>query len=155
MASWHTIGALAGRGAAGRRPAAARDGPMVDDSQVAIDQARSTIEQLGITVHVKQNGAQALRQLQQWRDDGIDVTAKLLMVVTDAEMPEMDGYRLTTEIRKDPALKDLYVVLHTSLSGDFNKSMTEKVGCNDFLSKFQPDQLAMTVQNRIRDKLKQ
>lgn len=49
---------------------------------------------------------------------------------------EMDGYRLTTEIRNDPRLRSLYVVLHTSLSGSFNESMVKKVGCDNFLSKF-------------------
>ena len=72
------------------------------------------------------------------------------MVITDAEMPEMDGYRLTTEIRQDPRLKNLYVVLHTSLSGNFNKAMVEKVGCDGFLSKFQPDQLVETVRTRLQ-----
>jgi two-component system chemotaxis response regulator CheV len=66
-------------------------------------------------------------------------------------MPEMDGYRLTREIREDPRLKDLYIVLHTSLSGSFNKAMVQKVGCDDFLSKFQPDKLAGVIQERIRD----
>jgi two-component system, chemotaxis family, chemotaxis protein CheV len=75
------------------------------------------------------------------------------MLITDAEMPEMDGYRLTAEVRKDPALKNLYVVLHTSLSGSFNKAMVEKVGCDDFLSKFQPDELAKVVQKRLRSLL--
>jgi two-component system chemotaxis response regulator CheV len=65
-------------------------------------------------------------------------------------MPEMDGYRLTREVREDPALKDLYIVLHTSLSGSFNKAMVQKVGCDDFLSKFQPDKLATLIQDRIR-----
>jgi two-component system chemotaxis response regulator CheV len=54
-------------------------------------------------------------------------------------------------VRKDPALKNLYVVLHTSLSGSFNKAMVEKVGCDDFLSKFQPDELAKVVQKRLRE----
>jgi two-component system chemotaxis response regulator CheV len=124
---------------------------VVDDSPVAIEQVRSTLEQLNISIHTESNGLRGLRRLQQWRDEGLDVPSKLLMLITDAEMPEMDGYRLTTEIRSDPLLKDLYVVLHTSLSGDFNKSMVEKVGCNDFISKFQPDDLATAVQNRIRD----
>jgi two-component system chemotaxis response regulator CheV len=86
----------------------------------------------------------------KWTDEGINVPEKLLMVITDAEMPEMDGYRLTTEIRNDPRLQNLYVVLHTSLSGSFNKAMVKQVGCDDFLSKFQPDQLASLVQERIR-----
>jgi len=74
---------------------------------------------------------------------------KLLMVFTDAEMPEMDGYRLTTEIRNDPRLAGLYVVLHTSLSGSFNEAMVRKVGCDDFLSKFQPDLLVDVIRRRL------
>ena len=123
---------------------------LVDDSAVAIEQARTTLLQLGVNVIVEKDGLKALNRLQSWRDQGIDVTEKLLMVITDAEMPELDGYRLTTEIRNDPAMKELYIILHTSLSGSFNKAMVEKVGCNDFLSKFQPDALAKAVQDRIR-----
>jgi two-component system chemotaxis response regulator CheV len=89
----------------------------------------------------------------RWADSGINVPEKLLMVISDAEMPEMDGYRLTTEIRNDSRLRDLHVVLHTSLSGSFNNAMVQKVGCDGFLSKFQPDKLAVTVQERIRDLL--
>ena len=47
-------------------------------------------------------------------------------------------------------MKDLFVVLHTSLSGNFNKAMVEKVGCDGFLSKFQPDQLVETVRARLQ-----
>ena len=61
----------------------------------------------------------------------------------------MDGYRMTTEIRSDPKLKNLYIALHTSLSGQFNKAMVEKVGCDAFLSKFHPEQLANLVKERI------
>ena len=75
------------------------------------------------------------------------------MMITDAEMPEMDGYMLTSEVRKDPALKGMFIVLHTSLSGNFNKAMVEKVGCDGFLSKFQPEKLTKEVQRIIRKKL--
>ena len=124
---------------------------LVDDSTMAIEQAKQILEQLHLTVHIEMDGSKALARLKGWADDGIDVNSKLLMVITDAEMPEMDGYRLTTEIRSDPRLKDLHVVLHTSLSGSFNDAMVKKVGCDDFLSKFQPDKLASTVQERIRN----
>ena len=65
------------------------------------------------------------------------------------EMPEMDGYRLTTEVRKDPRLKDLYVVMHTSLSGSFNQAMVEKVGCDKCLSKLQPEKLVDVMVDRL------
>lgn len=123
---------------------------LVDDSRLAIEQASATLKQLGLKVIVETDGLKALKRLQGWRDEGIDVCKKLLMVITDAEMPEMDGYRLTTEIRSDPALKDLHIVLHTSLSGNFNHAMVKKVGCDGFLSKFQPDKMAEEVQAHVR-----
>lgn len=123
---------------------------VVDDSSVAISQLRDTLGQLGLRLHVATDGLRALQQLKRWADEGHDMEEKLLMVFTDAEMPEMDGYRLTTEIRSDPRLRDLYVVLHTSLSGSFNDAMVKKVGCDDFLSKFQPDQLVEVVRRRLQ-----
>jgi len=123
---------------------------LAEDSPTAVKQVRETLSNLGIEVVSMQDGLQALNLLRQWTKEGRKVTDEILMLVTDAEMPEMDGYRLTAEVRKDPLLRDLYVVLHTSLSGSFNHAMVEKVGCNDFLSKFQPDELAKVVQKRLR-----
>lgn len=123
---------------------------LVDDSPTGIAQLKDTLSQLSLTLHVETDGLRALRRLQSWADEDPAISSRLLMVITDAEMPEMDGYRLTSEIRKDPRLRDLYVVLHTSLSGNFNKAMVEKVGCDGFLSKFQPDQLVEVVRERLR-----
>jgi two-component system chemotaxis response regulator CheV len=122
---------------------------LVDDSNVALTQLKETMAQLQIRTHVASDGLKALKMLQLWADSGVDMQEKLLMVITDAEMAEMDGYRLTTEIRSDPRLKDLYVVLHTSLSGSFNEAMVKKVGCDNFLSKFQPDKLVDMVRQRL------
>lgn len=128
---------------------------VVDDSSVGLAQCRSTLDFMGIKVHEATDGKRGLEKLKKWAADGEVVPEKLLMLITDAEMPEMDGYRLTREIREDPRLKDLYIVLHTSLSGSFNKAMVQKVGCDDFLSKFQPDKLASLIQDRIRSVIEQ
>ncbi|MFC5698689.1 chemotaxis protein CheV [Pseudomonas sp. GCM10022186] len=130
--------------------AVGREVLLVDDSSVALTQLRETLAQLGMRMHMASDGLKALQMLKAWADSGEDMTAKLLMVFTDAEMPEMDGYRLTTEIRNDPRLRDLYVVLHTSLSGSFNEAMVKKVGCDNFLSKFQPDKLVDVVLDRLQ-----
>lgn len=130
--------------------AAGREVLIIDDSMVALHQLTDALGQLGVTVHQATDGLKGLQQLQQWADQGEVLTDKLLMVFTDAEMPEMDGYRLTTEIRNDPRLRDLYVVMHTSLSGSFNAAMVEKVGCDNFLSKFQPDRLADVIEERLK-----
>ncbi|WP_286790818.1 MULTISPECIES: chemotaxis protein CheV [unclassified Pseudomonas] len=129
--------------------AKSREIMLVDDSSTALNQMRDTLTQLGLTFHIATDGLKALQKLKQWAKDGVNVSEKLLMLITDAEMPEMDGYRLTTEIRQDPQLSSLYVVLHTSLSGSFNEAMVKKVGCNAFLSKFQPDLLVEAVRTRL------
>ncbi|MDH4652941.1 MULTISPECIES: chemotaxis protein CheV [unclassified Pseudomonas] len=130
--------------------AVGREVLLVDDSSVALTQLQETLSQLGMRMHMASDGLKALKMLKAWADSGEDMTEKLLMIFTDAEMPEMDGYRLTTEIRNDPRLRDLYVVMHTSLSGSFNDAMVKKVGCDNFLSKFQPDRLVDVVMDRLK-----
>ncbi|WP_412972202.1 chemotaxis protein CheV [Glaciecola sp. MF2-115] len=124
---------------------------IVDDSATARWQVRETLTQLGIEVIEEKDGLRALKLLQAWADDGKKVTDEILMMFTDAEMPKMDGYRLTSEVRKDERMSDLFIALNTSLSGSFNEAMVEKVGCNRFISKFQPDLLVEVVQDRMRE----
>ncbi|QSX39423.1 chemotaxis protein CheV [Shewanella cyperi] len=126
---------------------------IVDDSATARRQVRDTLAQLGLEIIEVNDGLQALQLLQSWCDEGINVADALLMMITDAEMPEMDGYKLTHEVRSDPRMRDLYITLNTSLSGSFNNAMVEKVGCDKFISKFQPDRLVEVVQDRLRDLL--
>ena len=128
---------------------------IVDDSSTARKQVRDTLEQLGIEIIECHNGAEALALLKEWANEGIKVTERLLMMFTDAEMPEMDGYRLTSEVRSDERMADLFIALNTSLSGSFNEAMVEKVGCNRFISKFQPDMLVDVVQQRMRELLQE
>lgn len=128
---------------------------VVDDSLVARNQIKRTLDQLGVKSVMAKNGREGLEMLQQWASKEPEkLTQELIMVISDVEMPEMDGYKLTTEIRKDSQLSSLYVVLHTSLSGVFNSAMVEKVGANKFISKYDPDVLGRAVLeqiNRIAD----
>ncbi|MDP0919671.1 hypothetical protein Q6272_32000, partial [Klebsiella pneumoniae] len=73
--------------------------------------------------------------------DQVLLLARFLGVLLEHALELVIAAELRTEIRNDPRLRGLYVVLHTSLSGSFNDSMVKKVGCDNFLSKFQPDKL--------------
>lgn len=126
---------------------------VVDDSATARKQVKDTLVQLGLDIVERKNGAAALKLLKQWADEGKDVNQEILMMFTDAEMPEMDGYRLTAEIRNDPRMANMFIALNTSLSGSFNEAMVKKVGCNRLISKFQPDMLVEVVQQRMRELL--
>ncbi len=126
-----------------------------DDSAVARSKLKSILDKLGIRSKIVNNGKIALDLLRKWADEaearGSSVSDRVFMVISDIEMPEMDGYTLTTSIRKDDRLKDLYVVLNSSLSGGFNDTLTDKVGANVFLSKWHGEELAKAIVTRIHD----
>jgi two-component system chemotaxis response regulator CheV len=122
---------------------------IVDDSRVARKQIQRTVEQLGVETVLFNNGKVALTHLREMVDRGQDPRDIYYMVISDVEMPEMDGYTLVKELKEDPRTRDLFILLHTSLSGVFNKSMVEKVGADDFLAKFKADDLAKRVSLRI------
>lgn len=117
-----------------------------DDSMVARKQVCRTIEEeLKMETVTAKDGKQALSLLKEWADTDNEKLQRLALVVSDIEMPEMDGYTFTTEVRADHRLSHLYIILHTSMSGVFNQTMVDRVGANKFIAKFEPDILAAAV----------
>ncbi|WP_287028875.1 chemotaxis protein CheV [Pseudomonas sp. UBA6310] len=123
---------------------------IVDDSSVARKQVSRCLESVGVEVTALNDGRQALDYLKSMADEGRHPEDELLMMISDIEMPEMDGYTLTAEVRADQRLQKLHILLHTSLSGVFNQAMVKKVGADDFLAKFRPDDLASRVVERVK-----
>jgi two-component system chemotaxis response regulator CheV len=117
---------------------------IADDSTVARKQVERAITSLGFEVVSVKDGKEAFEKLLEMAATG-SIYDQISLVISDIEMPEMDGYTLTAEIRRHPDLKDLYVILHSSLSGVFNQAMVERVGANSFIAKFNPDELGNAV----------
>ena len=122
---------------------------IVDDSAIARKQINKVVTSLGVETTMLKNGKEALDFLENMVAQGQTPTKELLLVISDIEMPEMDGYTFTAEVRNHPKLCNLHIILHTSLSGIFNEAMVKKVGANDFLAKFHPDELAKRVSLRM------
>ena len=121
---------------------------VADDSSVARKQVHRALEAIGVQCVLAKDGREALNMLLEMSKNG-HIHDQIALVISDIEMPEMDGYTFTAEIRNNPNLKDLHVILHTSLSGVFNQAMVQKVGANNFIAKFQPDELAKAVQGAL------
>lgn len=121
---------------------------VADDSSVARKQVQRALEAIGVQCVLAKDGREALNMLLEMAKQG-PILDQIALVISDIEMPEMDGYTFTAEIRNNPNLKDLHVILHTSLSGVFNQAMVQKVGANNFIAKFQPDELAKAVQGAL------
>jgi two-component system chemotaxis response regulator CheV len=125
-----------------------------DDSFVA----RSLIEQglhaMGVPFIMTKSGQEAWTKLQTISDDaeskGQHITDRIAMVLTDLEMPEMDGFTLTRNIKQDPRFRNLPVIIHSSLSGSTNEDHVRSVGADGYVAKFQADELAATIRGVLQ-----
>jgi two-component system chemotaxis response regulator CheV len=122
---------------------------VADDSYVA----RSVIE-LGlkamnapyVMVHTgKQAWDYLLATAAQCKMDGVGVKEKISVILTDLEMPEMDGFTLTKLVKQDSRFKGIPVVIHSSLTGTTNENHVKAVGADGYVAKFSPRELAATL----------
>jgi two-component system chemotaxis response regulator CheV len=118
---------------------------VVDDSQVARRQITEALVQLGIECETAADGKLALELLEEKLAAGEDINSYYMMIISDIEMPEMDGYMLTQAIRANPQLHGLYILLHSSISGEFNVDRVRETGANKFIQKYNADDLAKVV----------
>ncbi len=124
---------------------------VADDSLVARKQVKATLDKIGLECDLAKNGQEALDMLKEAVKDGKPISDTYDVIISDIEMPEMDGYTLTTEIRADDRLANLPVMLHTSLSGTFNSNMVKKVGADRFVAKFDAEELAKEVHGMLTE----
>lgn len=120
-----------------------------DDSTVARKQIEMTLDKLGVRHIGCRNGLDAWKRLEEIADQAdlakIPVYNLVQMVLTDVEMPEMDGYVLTKKIKSDPRFVGIPVVMHSSLSAQANIAMGRAVGADMYVPKFDPKELAAVV----------
>lgn len=121
-----------------------------DDSSVARDQITRTLDHMGVRHIGATNGAEAWEKLQelaaQAASTGQSVRDLVSFVLTDVEMPEMDGYVLTRRIKEDERFSGLPVIMHSSLTADANQMLGKGVGADAYVPKFQPHELAGTLE---------
>ncbi len=125
-----------------------------DDSNVARTQIQKTLQRMKLRYISTINGKEAWNKLQELADQaevrGADVSHTVPVVLTDVEMPEMDGYVLTKKIRADDRFKNVRVVIHSSLSAETNVQLGMAVGADDYVAKFNPKELSAALRKLIK-----
>ncbi|MBI4754345.1 MAG: chemotaxis protein CheV [Betaproteobacteria bacterium] len=120
-----------------------------DDSSVARKQIRRTLEAMQVNYLEAANGRQAWESLARLaahaKSTGRKVRDLVSAVLTDIEMPEMDGYMLTKQIKSDTRFAGVPVIMHSSLSGQSNRQLGESVGVDCYVPKFEPHRLCETL----------
>ncbi|WP_293765374.1 chemotaxis protein [uncultured Aquitalea sp.] len=125
-----------------------------DDSAVARKQVQQTLEAMQLKYTSSINGMRAWEELQKMAAQaelaGKQLNETLHLVLTDVEMPEMDGYMLTKLIKTDPRFSGIPVLMHSSLSGNSNQKLGESVGVDAYVSKFEAQKLALKLREMLK-----
>jgi two-component system chemotaxis response regulator CheV len=126
-----------------------------DDSSVARGQIEKTLDALGVKHVSTLNGRHALEELEKIalaaQQQGKKVCDIVQLVLTDVEMPEVDGYMLTKSIKSDPRYAGIHVVMHSSLSSISNHQLGKSLGVDEYVSKFEPQRLADVLTRVLTD----
>ena len=120
-----------------------------DDSTVARKEIISVLDKLGVKYVQSNDGLEAWEKLSSMASragtERTPVKNYIQLILVDAEMPEMDGYVLTRNIKSDSRFAGIPVVMHSSLSSEANRTMGQKVGVDAYVAKFDPVVLADTL----------
>lgn len=121
----------------------------VDDSMVARRKIAEVLDKMGVKHIQGNNGREAWERLKAMADTaktaGMPLHEQIQVILTDAEMPEMDGYVLTQKIRADPRFDNIPIVMHSSLSSEANRAMGRAVGVDYYVAKFDSIALSETI----------
>lgn len=120
-----------------------------DDSAVARKEIVMVLEKLGLNYIQANDGKEAWDKLsnlaKRASTENKPLRAQIQLILVDAEMPEMDGYVLTKNIKTDSRFAGIPVIMHSSLSSEANKTMGQRVGVDAYVAKFDPAVLADTL----------
>ncbi|MFT3758641.1 chemotaxis protein [Thauera sp.] len=126
-----------------------------DDSSVARRQIQQTLDAMGVRHVSAVNGRKLWEELNRAaahaESSGRKVGDLVSLVLTDVEMPEMDGYILTKQIKSDRRFTGIPVIMHSSLSGSSNQQLGLSVGVDEYVPKFEPQRLAQTLGRLLQE----
>jgi two-component system chemotaxis response regulator CheV len=120
-----------------------------DDSAVARMMIEQGLKAMGVPFIMTKSGQEAWDRLKvmaaEAESQGLTIQDKVALVLTDLEMPEMDGFTLTRNIKQDARYRGIPVVIHSSLTGSTNEEHVKKVGADAYVAKFVAEELAETL----------
>ncbi len=124
-----------------------------DDSLIARTMIEQGLEAMGLPYLMCKTGKEAWDQLQAIaaaaEGEGKTVRDRVALVLTDLEMPEMDGFTLTRNIKQDARFASIPVVIHSSLTGSTNEAHVQKVGADAYVAKFVAEDLAAALREAL------
>lgn len=122
---------------------------IAEDSYMLRDLLLKTLGSAGYHTISAENGQIAWDKIKKLTEDGSVLTDKIQMLITDIEMPQMDGHHLIRKIKEDPALQDLPIIIFSSLINDEMRRKGEALGAYAQITKPEIEQLIGVVDKRL------
>jgi two-component system chemotaxis response regulator CheV len=124
-----------------------------DDSGFARKLIEQSLAAIGADYLMAKTGLEAWEMLDKIARDaqaqGQRARDKVALVLTDLEMPEMDGFTLTRQIKSDERTRDIPVVIHSSLTGAANEAHVKNAGATGYVAKFAAGDLATAIRQAL------
>jgi two-component system chemotaxis response regulator CheV len=126
---------------------------VAEDSKVARQMLEKGLNMMEIPAQMHVTGLEAWNKIRKMAEEckaaGVPISDKISFVLTDLEMPEMDGFTLTLNIKRDEFLKNIPVIIHSSLSGSANEDHVRKVGADGYVAKFEINELEAAIHKAL------
>ncbi|RKP48145.1 chemotaxis protein [Trinickia fusca] len=120
-----------------------------DDSAFARTLLGQALTAIGAAHTLANTGEEAWQLLLRYADEAakenVPVREKVPLVITDLEMPEMDGFMLTRKIKADQRFRHIPVLIHSSLTGAANEAHVRNAGADGYIAKFDPEELCSAI----------
>lgn len=110
---------------------------VLDDSSTARKLVKDALEKMGLTVVEAKNGVEGLDKMKElYERYGDNLSKELRIILSDIEMPQMDGYHFASNIKNDDRFKAIPIVFNSSLSNEFSELQSKEAGGAAYLTKF-------------------
>jgi two-component system chemotaxis response regulator CheV len=129
---------------------------LVDDSLTARKMEKEALEKMGFDVIEAKNGEEGLQKLEElYSTYGNNLKEKLKLILSDIEMPKMDGYHMAAKIHNDPRFKNIPLIFSSSISDAFSDERGKAVGAEGYLVKFDPTKFYRSIADVIKNSNKE
>jgi two-component system chemotaxis response regulator CheV len=124
---------------------------VVDDSNTARKIEEDALKEMGFDVVDAIDGEDALKKLEElYSIYGDEVKDRLKLILSDVEMPKMDGFHFAARVKDDERFKDIPIVFSSSISDAFSEARGKEAGADDYLVKFDASTFVHKIANVIK-----
>ncbi len=125
---------------------------LVDDSPTARRIEKNALEKMGFEVIEATNGEEGLQKLEElYAVYGDNIKEKIKLILSDIEMPKMDGYHMAARIHQDKRFNEIPLIFSSSISDAFSDIRGKEVGAEGYLVKFDPNKFYNKISEIIKE----